>query len=117
MSRPLSSEQRKSLVRAIGVGVPLAELAREYGLSVSSLMAIDRVEQRRKRVRTREAEPLPAPKTPDWKTARPAAEMYLPSDGCMWPGEEACGAPRVHGKPYCTSHCAVAFPRFRAEAA
>lgn len=124
MNAPLTRDQRKSLVRALGVGVSLAEVAGEYGITVAGAQAIERVELRRNRVRQRVAEPLPALRDLNWRTARPAAELYLPSEGCFWPigdprdGDyRQCGASRVHQKPYCAEHCSVGFSRFKAVAA
>lgn len=123
MNAPLSAEQRKSLFRAIGAGVPLEDVAAEYGISVSSAQIIDRIERRRSRLNDRVAEPLPALRDMDWKSARPAAECYLPSDGCKWPiGDPReqdfgfCGTSRLKGHPYCGEHCRLAYPRFEAEA-
>lgn len=45
---------------------------------------------------------------PDWRTMRPAAEMYLPGEGCKWPDND-CREPRLPGRPYCHAHLGRAY--------
>jgi GcrA cell cycle regulator len=64
-----------------------------------------------KPVETRMAAPAPAP-----RPARSVARSNGKGPNCLWPigdpGEQDfhfCGAPAVHGKPYCDEHCARAY--------
>ncbi len=58
------------------------------------------------------------------KTFKPTPNPFPDVGGCLWPRGHPndpqfhfCGGPRLHGKPYCAAHAAVAYVRVRADEA
>ncbi len=57
-------------------------------------------------------------RTPSSKGGSSSPETVTSGQGCQWPNGHPgaadfhfCGAPREHGRPYCTPHCAIAYRR------
>lgn len=114
----LTVHDRRSISRMVGLGVPMLEIADEFGIRVRDVERIDRFEMSRQRPRAM----IPAPQPRDWKSAWPASDLYRPSDSCKWPvghpGEpdfHFCGAVRLKGYAYCGEHRDRAY-RFQARA-
>lgn len=111
----LTAEQRTLIARQANAGVPPVEIAGEFGVAVKTVL---RVSSRdilgRRRVIRPASRPLPALRTLDWKTTRPAEKTYLASDRCKYPSADGCEHERVHGYPYCEHHRRLCYTRARA---
>ncbi len=81
--------RQQSISRQRPAGVPHADIAAEFGITVAQVEQIDRLERARQASR-RVAEPYQAPKLADWRTARPAVERVQAGDfACRAP--DGCG--------------------------
>lgn len=98
MTRP------QRIARQCALGVPVDEIAAEFGLTVAQVLRIDQREQARRASR-RVAEPLPGLKALDWKTARPAEDRIRRGEACRSPG---CVG-KVERGSYCGCHSALVY--------
>jgi len=101
----LTLADHRSISRQVAAGVPLPEIAAEFGISVRDVMRIDRREREKQTVRRRMAEPLPGLKALDWKTARPAEDRIRRGESCRSIGCEGT----VERGSYCLAHAALLY--------
>jgi len=90
--------RQQAISRQCAMGIPISEIAAEFGISVAQALHIDAVEQSRKANRPRVQ--YQAPKPRDWRTARPAVDRVRRGEPCRTP---ECSETVERGS-YC-AHC------------
>lgn len=90
--------RQQAISRQCAAGVPVAEIAAEFGISVAQVLHIDAVEQVRKANSRRPTYQAPQPR--DWRTARPAVDRVRRGEPCRTP---ECSETVERGS-YC-AHC------------
>ena len=101
-----TEERVEELKKLWDTGLPASEIGRRFGITKNSVVG----KVRRLDLAMRRA---PAPAKIE---ANVVTLDRLTANQCSWPmGEPGteefrfCGKQSVHGKPYCTDHCAIAY--------